>query len=179
MFCGLGQIPWLEYPIVYDVRAKPRNIASLTGTKGAPFSITSLSYGTDDDSAILILHLFVRIIFRHYVNARHDFRSPSLLVCLRTRRSLRQICKWSTLLAVSCPGLPSQSSPPSTESSGSTTTSGCCRPSSMKCSRVLSLSSMRRNVSSYTKRHWKKVKLTDSSDVRASQSSRKERWFRA
>ncbi|TPX54775.1 hypothetical protein PhCBS80983_g05759 [Powellomyces hirtus] len=26
-------IPWLETPIVYDVRAKPRNIASLTGTK--------------------------------------------------------------------------------------------------------------------------------------------------
>ena len=27
------QIPWFETPIVYDVRAKPRNIASLTGTK--------------------------------------------------------------------------------------------------------------------------------------------------
>ncbi|CAG8775865.1 7557_t:CDS:2, partial [Acaulospora morrowiae] len=27
------KIPWLEIPIVYDVRAKPRNIASLTGTK--------------------------------------------------------------------------------------------------------------------------------------------------
>jgi prohibitin 2 len=27
------QVPWLETPIIYDVRAKPRNIASLTGTK--------------------------------------------------------------------------------------------------------------------------------------------------
>ena len=27
-------IPWLETPVIYDVRAKPRNIASLTGTKG-------------------------------------------------------------------------------------------------------------------------------------------------
>ncbi|OJK03540.1 prohibitin subunit PHB2 [Aspergillus aculeatinus CBS 121060] len=27
------RIPWVETPIVYDVRAKPRNIASLTGTK--------------------------------------------------------------------------------------------------------------------------------------------------
>lgn len=27
-------IPWFETPIIYDVRAKPRNIASLTGTKG-------------------------------------------------------------------------------------------------------------------------------------------------
>ena len=26
-------IPWLQTPIVYDVRAKPRNVASLTGTK--------------------------------------------------------------------------------------------------------------------------------------------------
>lgn len=26
-------IPWLETPIVYDIRAKPRNVASLTGTK--------------------------------------------------------------------------------------------------------------------------------------------------
>ncbi|KAI9868609.1 MAG: Prohibitin-2, subunit of the prohibitin complex (Phb1p-Phb2p) [Trichoglossum hirsutum] len=27
------RFPWLETPIVYDVRAKPRNVASLTGTK--------------------------------------------------------------------------------------------------------------------------------------------------
>jgi regulator of protease activity HflC (stomatin/prohibitin superfamily) len=26
-------LPWFETPIVYDVRAKPRNVASLTGTK--------------------------------------------------------------------------------------------------------------------------------------------------
>lgn len=26
-------LPWLETPIIYDVRAKPRNVASLTGTK--------------------------------------------------------------------------------------------------------------------------------------------------
>jgi len=29
------RIPWFETPIIYDVRAKPRNIASLTGSKGA------------------------------------------------------------------------------------------------------------------------------------------------
>ncbi|KAL1970174.1 hypothetical protein VTN77DRAFT_6579 [Rasamsonia byssochlamydoides] len=27
------KIPWIETPIIYDVRAKPRNVASLTGTK--------------------------------------------------------------------------------------------------------------------------------------------------
>ena len=26
-------IPWIETPVIYDVRAKPRNVASLTGTK--------------------------------------------------------------------------------------------------------------------------------------------------
>ena len=35
--CGAAgthiNIPWFETPIVYDVRAKPRNVASLTGTK--------------------------------------------------------------------------------------------------------------------------------------------------
>ena len=30
-------IPWLESPVIFDVRAKPRNIASLTGTKGCFF----------------------------------------------------------------------------------------------------------------------------------------------
>lgn len=27
-------VPWFETPIIYDVRAKPRNVSSLTGTKG-------------------------------------------------------------------------------------------------------------------------------------------------
>lgn len=34
--CTLGthlRIPWFETPVTYDVRAKPRNVASLTGTK--------------------------------------------------------------------------------------------------------------------------------------------------
>lgn len=29
------QVPWFESPIIFDIRAKPRNIASLTGTKGS------------------------------------------------------------------------------------------------------------------------------------------------
>jgi len=27
------RLPWFEYPVIYDVRAKPRNISSLTGSK--------------------------------------------------------------------------------------------------------------------------------------------------
>ena len=38
-FAGLSavlvQIPWFETPVIFDIRAKPRVIASLTGTKGA------------------------------------------------------------------------------------------------------------------------------------------------
>lgn len=30
-----AQIPWFEKPIIFDIRAKPRSIASLTGTKGS------------------------------------------------------------------------------------------------------------------------------------------------
>jgi prohibitin 2 len=36
-------IPWFETPIIYDVRAKPRNIASLTGTKGIQSSTGSFN----------------------------------------------------------------------------------------------------------------------------------------
>ena len=32
------QIPWFETPITFDIRAKPRSIASLTGTKGAVYT---------------------------------------------------------------------------------------------------------------------------------------------
>ncbi|CAF91106.1 unnamed protein product, partial [Tetraodon nigroviridis] len=28
------RIPWFQYPIIYDIRAKPRKISSLTGSKG-------------------------------------------------------------------------------------------------------------------------------------------------
>ncbi len=28
------RIPWFQYPIIYDIRARPRKISSLTGSKG-------------------------------------------------------------------------------------------------------------------------------------------------
>ena len=28
------RIPWVEWPIVFDVRTRPRNLVSLTGSKG-------------------------------------------------------------------------------------------------------------------------------------------------
>lgn len=37
------QVPWFEKAIDFDVRAKPRNIASLTGTKGMPQSRPSIT----------------------------------------------------------------------------------------------------------------------------------------
>lgn len=34
LFFYAPQVPWFETPIVFDIRAKPRSVASLTGTKG-------------------------------------------------------------------------------------------------------------------------------------------------
>ena len=28
------RVPWFQYPIIYDVRARPKKVASPTGTKG-------------------------------------------------------------------------------------------------------------------------------------------------
>lgn len=39
-------IPWFETPIIYDVRAKPRNVASLTGTKGITLTAYIITYHT-------------------------------------------------------------------------------------------------------------------------------------
>lgn len=30
-------LPWFEWPVIYDVRSKPRNIQSLTGSRGILF----------------------------------------------------------------------------------------------------------------------------------------------
>ena len=31
------RIPWFEYPMIYDIRARPRKIEAVTGSKGEPF----------------------------------------------------------------------------------------------------------------------------------------------
>ena len=41
---AIRQIPWFETPITFDIRAKPRSIASLTGTKGGVHILRSLTY---------------------------------------------------------------------------------------------------------------------------------------
>ncbi|KAJ3089973.1 Prohibitin-2, subunit of the prohibitin complex (Phb1p-Phb2p) [Quaeritorhiza haematococci] len=45
-------IPWFETPIIYDVRAKPRNIASLTGTKD-----------------LQMVNITVRVLSRPHINS--------------------------------------------------------------------------------------------------------------
>ncbi|KAJ5497773.1 Prohibitin [Penicillium expansum] len=45
------QIPWFETPIIYDVRAKPRSIPSLTGTKDLQMIYRTL--GQDFDERVL------------------------------------------------------------------------------------------------------------------------------
>lgn len=44
MTIQLFQVPWFETPIVFDIRAKPRSVASLTGTKGPyPILVTTVA----------------------------------------------------------------------------------------------------------------------------------------
>ncbi|RKP13652.1 band 7 family-domain-containing protein [Piptocephalis cylindrospora] len=48
-------IPWLETPVIYDVRAKPSNVASLTGTKD-----------------LQMVNITVRVLYRPRVDALAD-----------------------------------------------------------------------------------------------------------
>lgn len=43
------KLPWIERPIFYEVRAKPRTIASLTCTKGLEFHNDSSTICINDD----------------------------------------------------------------------------------------------------------------------------------
>lgn len=62
-----NQLPWLETPIIYDVRAKPRNIASLTGTKdlqmvGALFFLLLFIIYHSSCSLVRLLHTLRRFV---------------------------------------------------------------------------------------------------------------------
>lgn len=45
------RIPWFQYPIIYDIRAKPRKISSLTGSKGTYYAINVI-YEFNSDKAM-------------------------------------------------------------------------------------------------------------------------------
>lgn len=50
-------IPWIERPILYEVRAKPRNIASLTGTKDLQMvNITIRVLSKPDENALPVIY---------------------------------------------------------------------------------------------------------------------------
>ena len=36
-------VPWVQRPIIFDVRSRPRNIAVITGSKGKYYSLNPLS----------------------------------------------------------------------------------------------------------------------------------------
>ena len=44
------RVPWLEWPIIYDIKTRPRNIQSLTGSRGRIIYL----FSEDDRSASLI-----------------------------------------------------------------------------------------------------------------------------
>lgn len=64
------QLPWFETPIIFDIRAKPRSIASLTGTKGmldAPIRsrLSSQSNGSD----LQMVNITCRVLSRPSTNS--------------------------------------------------------------------------------------------------------------
>lgn len=48
VFLFLFRVPWFQYPIIYDIRARPRKITSPTGSKGEymafKFNFSSLGF---------------------------------------------------------------------------------------------------------------------------------------
>ncbi|KAF7298994.1 Prohibitin [Mycena indigotica] len=54
-------IPWFETPIIYDIRAKPRSIASLTGTKGFVGLLASTAKSTPD---LQMVNITCRVLAR-------------------------------------------------------------------------------------------------------------------
>lgn len=46
-------IPWFERPIIYDVRAKPRVVSSLTGTHGKIQLIKRFTNGKDRFESVI------------------------------------------------------------------------------------------------------------------------------
>lgn len=51
------RIPWIETPVVYDVRARPRNVASLTGTKDLQMvNITCRVLSRPDVTQLPVVH---------------------------------------------------------------------------------------------------------------------------
>ena len=67
------QVPWFEKAIDVDVRAKPRNIASLTGTKGAHYIPDvpdgTLMYHRTTMPDLQMVNITCRVLSRPDVNA--------------------------------------------------------------------------------------------------------------
>ena len=72
-----SQIPWFETPVIYDVRSKPRSIASLTGTKGAsallgllpPRLIGKLTHLSCSCADLQMVNITCRVLCRPRVDA--------------------------------------------------------------------------------------------------------------
>ncbi|THH08516.1 hypothetical protein EW145_g2672 [Phellinidium pouzarii] len=68
----LVQIPWFETPILFDIRAKPRNVASLTGTKGVSlFSVINEfeSHSSSLPSDLQMVNITCRVLSRPSIEA--------------------------------------------------------------------------------------------------------------
>ncbi|KAJ2919132.1 hypothetical protein MD484_g1188, partial [Candolleomyces efflorescens] len=61
-------VPWLETPIIYDIRAKPRNVASLTGTKGSSIFLTFLVSCLTQPLDLQMVNITCRVLSRPAIN---------------------------------------------------------------------------------------------------------------
>ena len=107
------RVPWFQWPIIYDIRARPNQVKSPTGTKGDQYQIGRT--GVKKSIAF----------WSNYCVVCHKENSVNCLHCTQT-------CKWSTSLCAFCldPTLA-----PCRRSIGrwaATGRRGCCHPSATR-----------------------------------------------
>ena len=59
-------IPWVQRPILFDIRARPKNVPSITGTSGIKFSnkITNVIVMISGSKDLQNVNITLRILFR-------------------------------------------------------------------------------------------------------------------
>merc|ERR1712012_1514807 len=74
------RIPWFQYPIIYDIRARPRKLTSRTGSKDLQMVNISLRVLSRPDSGNLpALHQELGEDFEEKVRMGHPARSLQLI----------------------------------------------------------------------------------------------------
>ena len=126
-------IPWLQKSIIYDVRTKPRNISTTTGSKD--LQMVSLTLRVLHRPEVKMLPKIYQVFKAAYLLHRpfQDFSSSRLAVSSNPTEGLAQPLLYS--LHSSSPTSSIRITNTSTSPSASTTTSASCPPSATKSSK--------------------------------------------